>query len=82
MTDTETILYAITNIINITVRHQVILNRWTKVVSCMLEKIRNRPLITKLRVIHLFEADYNFLLGLKWSKEMCQQQEETDNFGN
>ena len=38
----------------------------------MLKKIRNRPLITKLRVIHLFEADYIFLLGLKWSKEILE----------
>jgi hypothetical protein len=41
-------------------------NRWKKVVNIMLEKDPGNPQIHRLRVIHLYEADYNLILGLKW----------------
>jgi hypothetical protein len=34
----------------------------TDVVNAMIEKIPGRPLLDKLRVIHLLEADLNFAL--------------------
>ena len=40
-----------------------ILERWIKVINVMTCKKPGVHLIEKLRVIHLFEADYNFIIG-------------------
>ena len=44
--------------------HGVSLRRWQKVVTAMIEKEPGNPRIHRLRVIHLYEADYNLLLGI------------------
>ena len=46
------------------------LERWTKVYSSMIEKDKGNPNINRLRVIHLYEADYNLLLKLLWSRRL------------
>ena len=40
--------------------------RWQKVVNVMIKKDSGNPKIHRLRVIHLYEADYNLILGVKW----------------
>jgi hypothetical protein len=40
-----------------------ILERWTKVINVMIYKQPGVYLLEKLRIIHLFEADYNFIIG-------------------
>jgi ribonuclease HI len=45
------------------------LTRWCKVTTCMIEKIKGVTRIDKLRVIHLYEADYNLLLKIVWSRK-------------
>ena len=40
----------------------VALDRWKNMISVMLEKDRGSPKLHRLRIIQLFEADYNFLL--------------------
>ena len=40
--------------------------RWKKVVNVMIEKEPGNPKIHRLRVIHIYEADYNLVLGIKW----------------
>jgi hypothetical protein len=42
------------------------LQRWQKVVNSLLEKDPDTSNIHHLRVIHLYEWDYNLLLGVKW----------------
>jgi hypothetical protein len=49
-------------IINIAIKHHHTLERWKTVHNCFLEKIPGKPLIDKLRVIHIYEADYNIIL--------------------
>jgi hypothetical protein len=39
---------------------------WKMVVNTMLEKDPGMPKIHRLRVIHLYEADYNLILAVKW----------------
>ena len=41
---------------------------WKRIVNTMLEKDPGQPKIHRLRVIHLYEADYNLILGVKWRK--------------
>ena len=48
----------------------------------MIEKIKGCPLREKLRIIHLFEADLNLMLGITWTKKMTKAQERTKNLGN
>ena len=39
---------------------------WKRIVNTMLEKDPGLPKIHRLRVIHLYEADYNLILRVKW----------------
>ena len=39
---------------------------WKRIVNTMLEKDPGIPKIHRLRVIHLYEANYNLILGVKW----------------
>jgi hypothetical protein len=50
------------DIINIPVSQGFSPQRWQMVVNAMLEKIARKPLLHKLRVIHILEADYNLAL--------------------
>jgi exonuclease III len=53
---------------NYALRHGHSYTRWQKVVTTMIEKDPGNPKIHRLRVIHLYECDYNLLLGIKWRK--------------
>lgn len=46
----------------------VSLSRWQKINTCMIEKIPGTPRINKLRVIHLYEADYNAFNKMIWQR--------------
>jgi hypothetical protein len=47
----------------------------------MIEKDPENPRIKRLRVIHLFEAEYNLSLKLLWGKRMVYQGKDNDCFG-
>jgi hypothetical protein len=47
----------------------------------MIEKDPENPQIERLRVIHLFEVDYNLSLKLLWGKRMVYQGEDNNCFG-
>ncbi len=40
--------------------------RWKTIVNVMIQKEPGNSKIHRLRVIHIYEADYNLLLGVKW----------------
>jgi hypothetical protein len=45
-------------------------DRWKVIVNVMHLKEPNNPRIHRLRVIHLYEPDFNLLLGVKWRNIM------------
>jgi hypothetical protein len=46
------------------------LERWQHSTTAMIEKIPGTPKINKLRVIHLYEADYNLVLQILWGRRL------------
>jgi hypothetical protein len=52
------------------------LDRWRQISTCMIEKIVGVPRIDKLRVIHLFEADFNMLLKIMWARKCVWQMND------
>jgi hypothetical protein len=52
-------------------------SRWCKAISVLIEKDPGNPNINRLRVIHLFEADYNLFLKIIWASRLVKRGEET-----
>jgi hypothetical protein len=67
------------DIINIPIAHGFSPQRWRTIVNAMLEKIAGKPLLHKLRVIHILEADYN--LALKIGRRLMQNCEKFGALG-
>jgi hypothetical protein len=64
------LLQAHLDIINYCLLHGYSLQSWHQVVNIMILKEPNNHKINRLRVLHLFEADYNLVLGVKWQQLM------------
>jgi hypothetical protein len=66
---------------NLAIVHTHTFDRWKSVHNYFLEKIPGNPLIDKLRVKHIYEADWNLLLKIftsyKLTHTACQQKTET-----
>ena len=60
------ILQAHVDLINYAIKWNYVYERWRKIVTCMIFKEKNNIKIHRLRVIHLYEADFNALIGIKW----------------
>jgi hypothetical protein len=54
------------------------LDRWQTSITSMIEKVPGCPKINKLRVIHLYEADYNLLLKIMWSRRLVWNAHDKD----
>jgi hypothetical protein len=52
--------------INYSLLHAYSYSRWKNVVNVMIEKEPGNSKVHRLRVIHIYEADYNFVLQAKW----------------
>ena len=48
-------------------------DRWKEVVNCIINKKINSFLLNQLCVIHLFEADYNLVIGLIFGRYMIHR---------
>ena len=64
------ILEATVSLLNYAIKFGHTYQRWNKVVNVMLQKDPGNPRIHRLRIIHLYEADYNLLLAVKWRQGM------------
>jgi hypothetical protein len=58
------------SILKYSIRHGYFFNRWHQVVNAMIEKEPGDPHIHRLRVIHLYEADYSLTLGIQFRRLM------------
>jgi exonuclease III len=52
-------------IVSYGIKYGYTFDRWKQVVNAMIEKEPGNPQLHRLRVIHLYESDYNSLLGIK-----------------
>jgi hypothetical protein len=55
--------------------------RWCNAISVLLEKDPGSPEINRLRVIHIFEADYNIFLKTMWARRLVERGETANLFG-
>ena len=60
------IVKSIVAIINYCIRHNYTLHRWKTIINTMIFKEQGNYKIHRLRVIHIYEADFNLLLAVKW----------------
>jgi hypothetical protein len=84
--DTEKIRLQILNtqaqIINIPLHQGFLPKRWQTVINAMLEKIQGKPLLHKLRVIHIMQADYNLALKVIFRKRLIKNCEWHGTLGD
>jgi hypothetical protein len=63
--DRQDLLQAHLHVMNYCLTHGYSLQRWQRVVNVMIHKEAGNHKIHRLRVIHLFEVDYNLILSVK-----------------
>ena len=66
----------ITRFLNIIIQNSIGPKRWRKVTNMMIHKLEGSFNINKLRVIHLFEADYNGLIGILFNRRVLYNAEK------
>ena len=66
-----------TQLLEYALKNRYAFQRWSDVVNIMLEKDPGNPRIHRLRVIHIYEADYNLLLAVKW-RQALHHAEDTN----
>ena len=59
--------------LNIAITRGIAPPRWCKAVNIMIEKDKGKPKINRLRIIHLFEADYNLFLKIMWGSRLVRR---------
>jgi hypothetical protein len=63
-------------------KHGFAPKRWCTCIDAIIEKIPGRPIIEKLRIIMLYQADFNFALKLIWGKRLVRHAESHGALGN
>ena len=69
------------NMLQIAVLRRRPYNRWLKEVEVMLEKDEGDPKIHRLRIICLYEADYNLYLKIMWAHRLVRHAEDYNMLG-
>ena len=66
------------DLLNVAIDNQYLYTRWQTIVNVMILKEEGNFKIHRLRVIHLYEQDYNLLLALKWRQQTqhCSQKKK------
>ena len=68
-----TLLKCFTQFMHIAIKSGTTLNRWSHATNVMLEKDVGNPCIHRLRIIHLFEADFNLYMKMQWGKRLVRR---------
>jgi hypothetical protein len=68
----DRILKVHANILNTATITGIPLDRWKQVNSSMISKVEGQARIDKLRIIHIYEADYNGLLKINWPQRAAK----------
>jgi hypothetical protein len=74
----EAILGVYYNVATAALQWGISLERWKNSIATMIEKQPACPRINKLRVIHLYEADYNLLLKIIWARRLVWHAHDLD----
>ena len=61
--------------INYEIRHNYSYKRWKQILNFMIYKEQGNVKVHRLRVIHIYEADYNFLVGIVWREAIQHAQQ-------
>jgi DNA-binding transcriptional MerR regulator len=69
----DTLLQCLTKFMHVAIKSGIAIRRWSQATNVMLEKDPGRPLIHRLRIIHLFEADFNLYMKCQWGKRLVQR---------
>jgi hypothetical protein len=69
----QVLLECLTKFLSIAIERGISIRRWQHAINIMLEKDPGRPMINRLRIIHLFEADFNFFLKIMWGSRLVHQ---------
>jgi hypothetical protein len=78
----QAILEVQTLAINIPIHMGFTPDRWKTVVNAMLEKVPGTPMLHKLRVIHILEADYNLALKTIFGRRLMKNCEQHGTLGD
>jgi hypothetical protein len=70
------LLKCLTQFLNIIISKGLTMRRWCNAVNIMIEKDIGQPKLTRLRIIHLFEADLNFFLKLQWGSRLVRRADK------
>jgi len=76
------LLSCLQKFLDITVSRGISIPRWSKAVNVMIEKDPGSPKINRLRIIHLFEADFNLFLKLTWGSRLVRHAQKLDLLNN
>ena len=72
------ILEDIFKIVKICIQHGIILDRFTKTVTTLICKDGNRPLIHRLRPLHLIEIELQAISKSQWAKQLIKNAEKNN----
>jgi hypothetical protein len=67
-------------LLQLTIQHKHTYPRWQRVANLMLEKDFGVPKIHRLRIIHLYEADVNLLMGIYFARKLVRHIESRNQF--
>ena len=60
---------------NYAIHHNYLYKRWKQILNFIIYKEQGNVTIHQLQVIHIYEADYNFLIGVIWREAIQHAQQ-------
>ena len=72
------LLQCLQKFLSIALHSGIALTWWRNAINVMNEKDTGSPTLNRLRIIHLFEADYNLLLKLLWGSRLVRKAIDLD----